>query len=181
MQLRMKTPMTRLFLIVLLLAPIAAHAITPGDPAPQIIGTSMADGHEVKLSDLRGKVVYLDFWASWCAPCKVALPELEKMHEELASAGLEVVGVNLDEEEVHARKAADAGGVHYTLLRGVDQKSIEAYALMKMPAAYLIDRDGVVRYSYQGFSEKGFAGVRPLVDSLVRTGDCAPCVRPGEK
>src|ERR1051325_197467 len=159
---------------VLLFVSLASYAVNPGEPAPEISGFAMSYGHPVKLSDFRGKVVYLDFWASWCAPCKVSLPKLEQMRDELAPAGLEVIGVNLDSDDTKARAAQDAGGAHYPMIRGVDPKTIEAYGILKMPGAYLIDRDGVVRYSYQGFSERGFAAVKPIVENLVKTGKPPP-------
>jgi thiol-disulfide isomerase/thioredoxin len=161
------------FLLLFLVAPLA-QAVVPGDRAPEIAGIAMADGRPVKLSELRGKVVYLDFWASWCGPCKVALPRLEQLHEDLAPLGFEVVGVNLDEDEGRAREAAATGGVRYTVLRGVDTKSVAAYEIIKMPGAYLIDRDGMIRYSYQGFSASGFESVRPIVETLVKTGKGPP-------
>ncbi len=152
----------------------AAHAVKPGERAPEIVGVSMTDGRAVRLTDLRGKVVYLDFWASWCAPCKVSLPRLQAMREELAPLGFEVLGVNLDEDAARARDALGSGGTHYPVLRGVDEKTVAAYEIIKMPGAYLIDRDGVVRYSYQGFSVSGFASVRPIVETLVKTGKSPP-------
>jgi cytochrome c biogenesis protein CcmG, thiol:disulfide interchange protein DsbE len=155
------------FALVLLLFCSTAHAIKPGELAPDIAGVAMADGRPVKLSDLRGKVVYLDFWASWCVPCKLSLPRLQQMREELAPLGFEVLGVNLDHDEANARAALAAGATHYPMIRGVDPKVVERYEIIKMPGAYLVDREGVVRYSYQGFSETGFAAVRPIVEKLV--------------
>jgi thiol-disulfide isomerase/thioredoxin len=160
----------RMTLLIAFLIPAPVSAAVPGDRAPEIVGRSMDDGREVRLSDLRGKVVYLDFWASWCAPCKISMPRLQQMQEELSPLGFEVVGVNVDDDAALAREAARAGEVHYTMLRGVDAKTIAAYEIIKMPGAYLIDRDGVIRYSYQGFSERGFADVKPIVERLVKTG-----------
>ncbi|HZP13415.1 MAG TPA: TlpA disulfide reductase family protein [Nevskiaceae bacterium] len=155
------------------LASASAHAVVIDQPAPEISGKSIVDGKPLKLSAFKGKVVYLDIWASWCAPCRVSLPELQKMHQELAPLGVEVVGLDVDEEAAHAQKLMTDAGVTYPVIRDVDAKTITRYEIMKMPAAYLIDRDGVVRYSYQGFSLKGFESIRPMVEELARTGKIA--------
>lgn len=152
------------------LASAGAHAVVIDQPAPEVVGKSIVDGKPLKLSAFRGKVVYLDIWASWCGPCRVSLPELQKMHEELASLGVEVVGLDVDEEAAHAQKLMTDAGVTYPVIRDVDEKTITSYGILKMPAAYLIDRDGVVRYSYQGFSLKGFESIRPMVEELAKTG-----------
>lgn len=144
-----------------------ARAVTPGQPAPELVGRTLDDGREIRLSAYRGKVVYLDFWANWCAPCRLSLPRLEQMREELAPLGFEVIGVNLDDDEAQARAAAQSAGVRYPVVRGVDPKTVTEYAIIKMPGAYLIDRDGIVRYSYQGFSAGGFAQVRPIAAALA--------------
>jgi thiol-disulfide isomerase/thioredoxin len=160
--------------LVLFLLSTTAQALTPGELAPDVAGFAMSDGRPVKLSDYRGKVVYLDFWASWCAPCKLSLPRLQQMRQELAPLGFEVLGVNLDHDEVNARAALASGDTHYPMIRGVDPKVVERYGIIKMPGAYLVDRDGVVRYSYQGFSETGFAAVKPIVEKLVGRSTASP-------
>lgn len=159
-----------LFAAVCGLASVAAHAVIIDQPAPEVTGVAMADGKPLKLSSFKGKVVYLDIWASWCGPCRISLPILQKMHEELAPLGVEVIGLDIDEEELHARKLMSDAGVTYPVLRGIGDDTLKRYEIIQMPAAYLIDRDGVVRYSYQGFSEKGFRSIRPMVEELARTG-----------
>jgi thiol-disulfide isomerase/thioredoxin len=153
-----------------LFAATATAAIEVNRPAPELAGISMRDGRLVRLSDLRGKVVYLDFWASWCAPCIVSMPALNRMRSELAASGFEVVGVNLDDDMKAAQRLLEQSAAQYPMLRGVDPETVKAYGIIKMPAAYLIDREGILRYSYQGFSERGFNRIRPMIDALVKQG-----------
>src|SRR5678816_2318676 len=80
----------------LMLATTSARALEAGERAPDFAAPALGGKGTVSLAQYRGKVVYLDFWASWCAPCLKAIPEIEGLRKELASAGLQVVAVNLD-------------------------------------------------------------------------------------
>lgn len=144
-----------------------ADAVAPGERAPEITGTSMDGGKPLKLSKLRGKIVYLDFWATWCAPCRALLPELAKMRSELAPKGFEVLGINLDTEPELAAKLLRDAGARYPNLREVDEDMLRAYAMKGMPAAYIIDRKGVVRAVHEGFRVSQFTAMRAEVEKLL--------------
>ena len=90
----------RSVLVALCLGPLAAWAVNKGQPAPDF-SLAGAKG-QVTLSDYKGKVVYVDFWASWCAPCRLSFPFLNEMLAKYESQGLRIVGINVD------KKAADA-------------------------------------------------------------------------
>lgn len=157
-----------LFLCWAFLLSPPANALKVGEAVPDIAGFTLHTGQPLRLSELRGKVVYLDFWASWCGPCLISLPLIEQMRAELKDYGFEVLGVNLDLDANTALRMAQQASLAYPNLRGVDEALVKQFGIIKMPAGFLIDRDGVLRYAYHGFSEKGFAQIRPKVEALAK-------------
>jgi peroxiredoxin len=138
------------------LLPRRASASPPiGQPAPDFTLPDLK-GAAVRLRDLRGKVVLIDFWASWCEPCMKELPELEKLHRKLATtAPLVVVGVNLDEQRANAQAVVSRLGLSFPILLDAQRTVAELYDPPKMPATYLVDRSGVLRYLNPGFTGAG--------------------------
>ena len=127
-------------------APGAARAAgdLTGKPAPDFELATL-DGQTLKLSSLRGKAVLLNFWATWCAPCKIEMPWFEELQKQYAAQGLVVVGVAMDDaapDEV--RKFVKDVGASYTIVMG-KEKVGEAYGGVQfLPATFYIDRDGKV-------------------------------------
>jgi cytochrome c biogenesis protein CcmG/thiol:disulfide interchange protein DsbE len=134
----------------LLLTP--AHALDKGQNAPEIDLVDFS-GQPVKLSALRGKVVLVDFWASWCVPCRESLPALEKLSKSYRDRGLVVVGVNIDKapEEARAFLTKNKFSLSFPLVNDKDHKVAERYAPPTMPSSYLIDREGKVQRVHAGF------------------------------
>ncbi|HRI53006.1 MAG TPA: TlpA disulfide reductase family protein, partial [Pseudomonadota bacterium] len=114
----------------------------------------------VKLSELRGKVVLVDFWATWCEPCTKELPGLEKLQQQLAARDVVIVGISIDRERKNALDLAGSLKLKFKLLHDPEGKVAEVYDPPKMPSSYVIDRDGVVRFVNEGFS--GAADVAKL-------------------
>lgn len=125
-------------------------ALETGTPAPEIdlVGT---DGERIRMSDLRGKVVVVDFWASWCGPCRESFPFLERMQQRHRARGLVVVGVSVDSEDAEFRRFVDAHPVNFRLARDANHQVARRYAPPSMPTSYIIDRSGVVRYVQRGY------------------------------
>lgn len=119
------------------------------------------EGRTVRLSDLRGKVVVLDFWASWCAPCKLAMPGVQDLHESFKNDPVEVIGINCWERGDGAAGYMREKGYTYELL--VDGDAVaNAYKLDGLPTFYVVDPDGKIAYSSSGFRfdrEKEIAAV----------------------
>jgi cytochrome c biogenesis protein CcmG/thiol:disulfide interchange protein DsbE len=123
-----------------------------GRPAPESEFNVLRGTGTISLSSLRGKVVLLDFWASWCAPCQEELPLLDDMAVRLKDKGIEVVGLSIDENQADAeqfltRKSAWS----LTLGHDAEQKTADHFKPPKMPTSYVIDRQGVVRQVNAGF------------------------------
>lgn len=152
-------------LLALWVAP--ACALQPGDNAPDFSGTTLEGGTTLRLSALRGTVVYLDFWATWCTPCRTSLPLLAQLQHELGPRGLQVLGVNTDHDETAVRRWVRDSGVDYPVLRGVPDVTLKAYGIAAMPSAYLIDRTGRVRAVHAGFRASQFAAVRDEIESVL--------------
>lgn len=127
--------------------------ITQAQEAP-LLNQRLPDmkGGEMALADLQGKVVLIDFWASWCGPCRESFPWLNTMQEKYAEQGLVIVGVNLDKQPKQALDFLKQVPANFTLL--LDNKAIlpEAYGLIGMPSSYLLDRQGRLRATHTGFN-----------------------------
>ena len=119
------------------------------EPA-QDFSLSLHDGGAIALSDLRGKVVLVDFWASWCAPCRQEAPVLEQTYKEYADADVEFVGVNIWDLPDNAATYVEDFDISYP--NGVDADGVIAidYGVKGIPEKFFIDRDGVVRQKFVG-------------------------------
>lgn len=99
-------------------------------------------GRRLSFKDLRGKVVFLNFWATWCIPCREEMPMMEKLHREFKQQGLEVVAVNIKENKKAVRKFVDELGLTFTVLLDKDGKVSEEYGAWAIPLSYFINRKG---------------------------------------
>ena len=159
-------------LLLLACLPLWAHAspVAVGQAAPAIelpVLSADAEPSTASLSGLHGKVVYLDFWASWCGPCRKSFPELDQIRQELGPRGFEVFAVNVDEFEVDALKFLAQVPVSYLVVRDGAGSAPQTYGILGMPTGYLIDREGVVRLIHQGFRAKDGERLRVEISKLL--------------
>ena len=144
-------------------APIAA---APPKALPSLTFTT-PDGKTIESADLQGKVVLLDFWASWCIPCRKSFPEIDRLSKDFASKGVMVIAVNVDEQ----RKNADAFLSQYPhqVTVAFDSKGVSAKAfdLQGMPSSLIIDRGGHVRFTHMGYTDKTIAQFRTEIAQLL--------------
>lgn len=149
--------------------PRAARAATQvGQLAPDFTLPDL-NGASTRLADLRGKVILIDFFASWCDPCKKELPELEKLYRELSKRGVVFVGVNIDREKKNAAEMVQRFQLSFKVVVDPVGTVAELYDPPKMPTSYLIDKAGVLRFVNQGFD--GAADIlrlRQQLESLNR-------------
>jgi thiol-disulfide isomerase/thioredoxin len=130
----------------------ASPAGAVGRAAPQFALNDLA-GQKVELAALRGKVVLLDFWATWCAPCREEIPHFVEMQEKYRGQGLEIVGVSVDDSVDPVRKFYQEYKMNYPVVMG-DEKLAGAYGgILGLPIAFLIDRDGKIVKKHIGQTE----------------------------
>jgi thiol-disulfide isomerase/thioredoxin len=139
-----------------------------GEPAPVVSLPSLTSNAAINLESLRGKVVYLDFWASWCPPCRVSFPILESIRQSLGPQGFEVYAISVDEDKEDALAfLEDAPPVSYLLLHDPYGDTPKIYGVRGMPTGYLIDRKGVVRKIHEGFKKSDGEKLRAAVEQLL--------------
>jgi thiol-disulfide isomerase/thioredoxin len=145
-------------------APARPHAPTIGKPAPVFVRPTL-DGGRVDLAALRGKVVLLDFWATWCAPCQTEMPTFANWQRQYAAQGLQVVGVSMDDDAAPVRRLAARLKINYPMLMGDEKLGAQYGGILGLPLIYVIGRDGVVRARFQGETDpaKILAALRPLL------------------
>jgi peroxiredoxin len=127
-----------------------AWAVGLDQAAPDFTLRSLS-GENLRLQEYRGKVVLINFWASWCGPCRQEMPILDRIHKRYEPAGFTVLGVNVEGELDKARKIADRLDVSFPLLFDAGQQVSEDYALKSMPYTVLVDRDGQIRFIHHGY------------------------------
>lgn len=122
-----------------------------GDPAPQYAAVSLA-GDSVSLAGLRGKVVLLNVWATWCVPCRTEIPALQQIHERHAAQGLELVGVSVDApgEGEEVRSFVREFGVTYPIWLDPEERVTSTFRLIGVPGTFLIDRKGTLLWKHMG-------------------------------
>jgi cytochrome c biogenesis protein CcmG, thiol:disulfide interchange protein DsbE len=165
----------RLFFNVLIAALALGCSENTPAPVPGAVGSVVPaygavgmNGDSVDLAGLKGSVVLLNVWATWCIPCRREVPELQALHQEFEPRGLKVLGVSVDGGEAGSDVAAFVKdfGMTYTVLRDPSERVMTVFRIQGVPASYLIDRGGVVRWRTIGpFTAKDTA----LQSALQRT------------
>lgn len=142
-------------------------ALKAEQEAPDFTLKNLYGNSEHSLSDYRGKVVYLDFWASWCGPCRKSLPALDALQTEMASQDFEVLAVNLDMSEEEAKVFLEEYPVSYTVLRDGSGGVSRKYDLVGLPSSVLIDKRGIIVSSFQGFHPSHIDKLRKALPYLL--------------
>ena len=156
-----------LALIAGLLFAVKALALGDGQKAPDFKAPSLDGGKSLSLAAYRGKVVYLDFWASWCPPCLTSLPLLEELRKEFPSDQFQILAVNVDQDFEKARKFLERTGVGYPSASDPKGRLPELFGVETMPTSFLIDRGGVIRYVHNGFRKGDVGPLRERIAQLV--------------
>ena len=151
----------------LLLAPQAALALRGGQAAPEI-GLTDQSGHRIDLASLRGKVVLVDFWASWCGPCREELPVLERLYQTHQAAGLVVIGVSVDQQVSNMTRFLERQPLTFPVVHDAEHAVAGRYEPTTMPSSYLIDRAGIVRHVHRGFRAADAAVLEAEIRALLQ-------------
>jgi thiol-disulfide isomerase/thioredoxin len=146
-----------------------AAALDVGAPLPSLsLPRLEAQAQPLALASLRGSVVYVDFWASWCVPCRLSMPALDALYVRNRSRGFAVVGVNKDVSAADAERFLKRVAVTFPLVRDADDAAARGFNVKAMPSGYLVDRKGVVRNVHRGFTEETAAALEREVEALLK-------------
>lgn len=147
-----------LFACTLAQATVTLQAIAPD------FTLKRAEGGNLRLGEQRGQVVMVNFWASWCGPCRQEMPHLNRLYDKYKSSGFTLLAVNIDDDPRHGAATAVKWGLKFPVLLDADKTVTRRYDLGAMPSTVLIDRDGRVRYLHRGYRE----GVEEAYERQIR-------------
>jgi len=146
-----------------------AAALESGAPVPQLALPRLDEpAQSLSLTGLRGNVVYVDFWASWCVPCRQSMPALDAMYRRNRGRGFSVVGVNKDVSRADAERFLKRVSVSFPLVRDTEDAVARAFGVKAMPSGYLVDRKGVVRKVHLGFTAETAAALETEIEALLK-------------
>ena len=143
------------------------QAASVSGPAPNFTLKSL-DGKNLKLSEMRGNVVLINFWASWCGPCRQEMPLLNALHNKYAPLGFTVLGVNVEENSDDARGFLVNFPVDFPILLDNKNKVSKQYNVIAMPTTVVVDRDGNMRFLHKGYKSGDEKAYRKMVKKLIR-------------
>lgn len=149
----------------------SAYAMQPGDSIPLCEAKMMRSGLALDLSQYKNKVLLIDFWATWCPPCKQSMPFLNALRNELQEKGFEIIAINVDEKSQDAQDFLDRFPVDYTVAFDPEGLCPARYGVQAMPSSYFIDRQGKVRHIHLGFRQIDEAEIRAQVIGLLMEGN----------
>lgn len=149
----MKTMPHILLASLLALLSFGARTAVQADAAAPDFTLKTLAGPPLRLGEQRGHVVLVNFWASWCGPCRQEMPQLNRLHDTYRGAGLVLLGVNVDDDPQRAADIAQRQGIRFPVLLDSDKAVVRRWDLGSMPATVLIDRDGRVRHLHRGWHD----------------------------
>ncbi len=141
----------------------SAATLATGGPAPDFTLRTLS-GSNLRLQEQRGNVVLVNFWATWCAPCRQEMPHLARLYDKYRASGFVLLGVNVDDDTRNAAELAGKLGLKFPVSLDSDKKVSRQYELSAMPSTVLIDRGGRVRFVHRGYRE----GFEDLYDQQIR-------------
>lgn len=141
----------------------AQAAVAVAAQAPDFTLRS-SNGPNLRLQEQRGRVVLINFWATWCGPCRQEMPQLAKLYDKYREAGFVILGVSVDDDTRKATDVANRLGLTFPVLLDNEKTVSQLYDLSTMPSSFLIDRNGKVRYVHKGY----VSGTELLYDKEIR-------------
>jgi len=154
-------------ILAILLASSSVFAGAIKGAAPDFTLKSLS-GKNVKLSEYRGSVVMINFWASWCGPCRQEMPALEQLYKRYQDLGFVILGVNTDEDPSKSRILLKDIKVTFPVLFDSNNNIVKTYDVQAMPTTYLVDRNGNLRYVHKGYKPGYELNYAQQIKALIR-------------
>jgi len=171
--LRLPLPAIALLAAGVLVAADAPPVVQTGEAIPEVTLYALG-GTPFALSSFNGSVVLLDFWASWCAPCRKSFPFLDELQTKNAGLGLRVIGLTLEEDDDAVAGFLESVPVTFTIARDTSERAGEAFGVVAMPTSFLIDRDGRVAARFEGGDVSVHKKIEAAVATLLAGGTLPP-------
>ena len=147
----------------------AAAAVEVGAPVPDLAIARLDEPTKsLTIASLKGNVVYVDFWASLCVPCRLSMPALDALYRRNRSRGFAVIGVNKDVSSADAERFLKRVNVTFPLVRDAGDAAARAFDVKAMPSGYLVDRKGIVRKVHRGFTPETAIALEQEIEALLK-------------
>jgi thiol-disulfide isomerase/thioredoxin len=137
-----------------------------GPVAPDFTLTD-TEGNQFVLSRQQGKVLLINFWATWCGPCRMEIPALIELSKKITDEKFEIIGVNLDYTEKQAIKGKKAFKIPYRVMYDAGNKVMRKYRVVSIPSLFIVDTEGVLRFRHVGYDPRNFARIEKEIRSLL--------------
>lgn len=157
-----------LLAVALMCGCASARAVQTGDVAPNFAEAPLWNGGALRAGHYVGKVVYLDFWATWCAPCRESFPALQALEKKYDKQGFAVIAVNVAESRADIEGFLQWSKVEFLVLRDESGALATRYGLKTMPMSFLIDRQGKVAYVHHGFRRDDVPMLEDKIKALLK-------------
>ena len=144
-----------------------SSGVETGRAAPNCTLTPVGGAQPYDTQRYRGKVLYVDFWASWCPPCARSFPFMNALDRELRDRGLQVLGINLDEDPEDAKRFLEKYPAEFSVAFDASGRCPQDFGVQAMPSSYLVDRKGTIRHVHLGFRRGESEELRGLVEQLL--------------
>ena len=154
-------------IFVLFASAAVAQPLQPSGGVPPPLELRDLDGGVHRLQDYRGQVVLVNFWATWCGPCRAEMPSIERLRAQMAGRPFAILAVNVGESERIAREYAASLPVRFTILLDRDTKVTRAWSARVLPATFIVGPDGRMRYRHFGELDWSSDAVRAQIESLL--------------
>jgi len=152
---------------VFFLALFQVQALPARETAPLFSGALINTGQQINLADYRGKVILVDFWASWCSPCRASLPAYEQIRQQIGAGEFEIIAINVDENSNDALEFLKQHPVNYPVLADPEGEIGKPYGVRSLPRSFLLDRDGKIIASYKSFRTGDEMKLKQKIQGLV--------------
>ena len=159
--------LSKLGILGLLFVSFTVNAQEMNKPAPACNIEPFQGGNAGSIQQFKGKVVYVDFWASWCSSCAESFPFLDMLQEQYQSQGLHIVAINMDENIEDAKDFLAKFSPKFMVVTNKDQQCAINFAVEAMPSSYLIDKKGNIRYAHIGFRAGETEELKKKVEQLL--------------